>query len=123
MEPWPHFAKKIGGEIRDCIANEKVLISPGLLDDVPQGDLSTIVQQVLDRQVNPGLAMHGGSVNLIEVKDNDVYVQLSGGCQGCSMAMATLKNGIESTLKREIPQIKAVHDITDHAQGQNPYFS
>ncbi|WP_372366277.1 NifU family protein [Candidatus Uabimicrobium sp. HlEnr_7] len=123
MDPWPQFAKKIGTEIRDCIANEKVLISTDLQAELPQGDLATRVQEVLDQHINPGLAMHGGSANLLEVKNNDVYVELSGGCQGCSMAMATLKNGIESTLKREIPTINAVYDQTDHTQGSNPYFS
>ena len=123
LDPWPHFAKQIGTEIRECIANEEVLISEELQNDIPEGDLPKRVQQVLDEHINPGLAMHGGSASLIEVKDNDVYIQMSGGCQGCSMAMTTVRNGIEATLKREIPSIGAVYDSTDHSQGQNPYFS
>lgn len=80
------------------------------------------IQNILDTQINPGLAAHGGYVSLADIRDNEVYVELSGGCQGCTMAMATMKSGIENTLKREFPNIKAVHDSTDHSQGQNPYF-
>lgn len=124
LEPWPPFAKKIGAEIRECIAKEEILISPELENPNMTGeDLADKVREILNTQINPSLAMHGGSVNLVDVKENDVYVELSGGCQGCSMAMATLKNGIESTLKREIPSISAVYDTTNHSEGNNPYFS
>ncbi len=80
------------------------------------------VQEIIDAQINPGVASHGGHVELIDVKDNTVYVQLGGGCQGCGMVDVTLRQGIETLIKREIPEIVGVIDTTDHAGGSNPYY-
>jgi Fe/S biogenesis protein NfuA len=88
----------------------------------PQGALADRVREVLDRQVNPGIAAHGGSIALVDVKDNDVYLEMSGGCQGCAMSRLTLRQGVERMLRQAVPEIAAVHDITDHAGGSNPYF-
>jgi Fe/S biogenesis protein NfuA len=80
------------------------------------------VQELLDSQINPSVASHGGHVELIDVKDNNVYVRLGGGCQGCGMVDVTLRQGIEALIRQEIPQIERVIDTTDHAGGSNPYF-
>jgi Fe/S biogenesis protein NfuA len=80
------------------------------------------VQKILDEMINPAVAGHGGFVELLDVKDNQVYLKLGGGCQGCGMVNVTLKQGIEQTLKEEIPQIAGVIDQTDHAGGTNPYY-
>jgi len=92
----------------------------------PQLDLSNpvirTVQSVIDEQVNPGIASHGGRATLIDVKDQVVYVELGGGCQGCAMASVTLKQGVERMIKQAVPQIREVIDSTDHAGGTNPYF-
>jgi Fe/S biogenesis protein NfuA len=80
------------------------------------------VQRLIDTQINPSVAAHGGHVELIDVKDNTVYVQLGGGCQGCGMVDVTLRQGIEALIKQELPQIVAVVDTTDHAGGSNPYY-
>ena len=80
------------------------------------------VQDVLDNQINPGVAAHGGHVSLLDVKDDIVYVALGGGCQGCGMVDVTLKHGIETMIKETVPEIRQVIDTTDHAAGQNPYF-
>jgi Fe/S biogenesis protein NfuA len=84
--------------------------------------LAQRVQEVLDTQVNPGVASHGGVVNLLEVKDKIAYIQLGGGCQGCAQVDVTLKQGIEVAIQRQVPEIVAVRDTTDHAAGTNPYF-
>ncbi len=81
------------------------------------------VQELLDGSINPAVAGHGGYVQLIDVKDNVVYLQMGGGCQGCGMADVTLKAGIERMIKEEIPDITEVLDTTDHAAGQNPYYT
>ncbi len=81
------------------------------------------VQRFIDDQVNPGVQTHGGHVTLLEVKDGIAYVELGGGCQGCGMVDVTLKQGIERMLKEQIPEIEGVYDTTDHASGQNPYFT
>ena len=81
------------------------------------------VQQFINEQVNPGVQTHGGHVTLLEVKEGIAYVELGGGCQGCGMVDVTLKHGIERMLKEQIPEIESVYDTTDHASGQNPYFT
>ena len=86
-------------------------------------DLATMVQELLESTINPAVAGHGGFVQLIEVKDNKVYVQMGGGCQGCGAADITLKAGIERLIKEEIPEIEEVLDTTDHASGDNPYYT
>jgi Fe-S cluster biogenesis protein NfuA len=60
-------------------------------------------------------------VSLIDVKENMVYLQMGGGCQGCGMADVTLKQGIEMMIREEVPEIVDIIDVTDHAAGQNPY--
>lgn len=61
-------------------------------------------------------------VSLADVKDNMVYLQMGGGCQGCGMADVTLKQGIEMMISEEVPELVDIIDVTDHAAGQNPYF-
>jgi Fe/S biogenesis protein NfuA len=84
--------------------------------------LSLSVQNVIDQQINPAIAGHGGFVSLLEVKEGKAYVALGGGCQGCGMADVTLKGGIEVMLTEAIPEITQVIDTTDHAAGDNPYY-
>ncbi|MEE9277053.1 MAG: NifU family protein [Dehalococcoidia bacterium] len=80
------------------------------------------IQRVFDEYVNPGIAAHGGSVQLLEVQGNKAYIEMGGGCQGCGMASVTLKQGIEVAIKEVAPEIEEVIDITDHASGTNPYY-
>ena len=86
-------------------------------------DLMTRVQELIDSTINPAVAGHGGFVQLVEVKDNKVYLQMGGGCQGCGAADVTLKAGIERLIKEELPEIEEVLDSTDHASGTNPYYT
>lgn len=81
------------------------------------------VQDVLDLEVNPGVAGHGGSVSLVKVAGDVAVIQLHGGCQGCGAADVTLKQGIERMIKAGVPEIRAVQDTTDHAAGENPYYA
>lgn len=80
------------------------------------------VQEILEQNINPAVASHGGWVDLIDVKEDTVYVELGGGCQGCGMANVTLKQGIERMIMEQVPNIQAVLDVTDHASGTNPYY-
>lgn len=81
------------------------------------------VSRMLDREINPAVARHGGAVELVDVQDGTVLVRLSGGCQGCGMASVTLRQGIEASLRRAIPDLRGLTDLTDHASGTRPYFS
>lgn len=81
------------------------------------------VQQVLDQRVLPSLAQHGGWIELTGVEDGVAYVQLGGGCQGCSGAQVTLNEGIKTVILEQVPEIREVVDGTDHSSGANPYMT
>ena len=86
------------------------------------GPVAERVLQVIDQQVNPAIAMHGGSAELVAVEDQTAYVRLGGGCVGCGMATVTLSQGIEVAITDAVPEIERVVDVTDHASGTNPYY-
>ena len=90
---------------------------PGL--DTPEGQA---IRQVLQDEVNPSVASHGGHISLIDVIGDTAYIRLEGGCQGCGMANVTLKQGVEVQIKKAVPTIARVLDTTDHASGSNPYY-
>jgi len=81
-----------------------------------------LVEKILDEQIRPALAAHGGNIDLIDIDNDIVYVKFKGGCQGCSSSTATLKQGVEKLLKQKFPELKEVLDITDHKSGENPYM-
>ncbi len=87
------------------------------------GSVEDNVREVLTKRINPSIAAHGGFAELVAVEDDTVIVKLGGGCQGCGMANATVTAGIERTLRELIPEIERVVDLTDHASGENPYFT
>jgi len=90
--------------------------------EAPSGPIAERVREVLDEKVNPGIASHGGHIGLADVQDTEIYLEMSGGCQGCAMSRLTLRQGVERMLRQEIPEITAIHDITDHASGTNPFY-
>lgn len=90
--------------------------------DAPSGPVAERVREVLDAQVNPAIASHGGAISLVDVQGTEIYLEMSGGCQGCAMSRLTLRQGVERMLRQAIPELTAVHDVTDHASGVNPYF-
>jgi Fe/S biogenesis protein NfuA len=99
--------------------------APHIKGSVPQADspFADRVQYVLDSEVNPQIASHGGRVSFVEaLPDGIVLLRFGGGCHGCGMADVTLKQGIEKTLLTRFPEIREVRDVTDHASGENPYF-
>ena len=104
-------------------------VAPGLPEDVLaqglEGPLAQEVIAVLERDVNPSIASHGGRADLVAMDENEavVYLALSGGCQGCAMSRMTLTQGIEVTLRDQVPQLTAIVDVTDHAVGENPFYS
>jgi len=88
-----------------------------------EGPLADRVQQAIEQYVNPGVAQHGGRVTLVDVRDNIVYLQMGGGCQGCGMASVTLSQGIERILREQVPEITDIEDVTNHSEGDSPYFT
>jgi Fe-S cluster biogenesis protein NfuA len=90
-----------------------------VLDDDRMFD---VVEEMFRSQINPAVAQHGGRIDLLDVEDGVVVIRMMGGCQGCGMANRTLREGVESSLKRAVPGFRGVRDITDHASGTNPYY-
>jgi Fe/S biogenesis protein NfuA len=86
------------------------------------GDVAQRVMQVLEQQINPSIAAHGGRADLVAVEGDAAYLRLSGGCAGCGMAAVTLSQGIEVALRESVTEITRVIDVTDHAAGTNPYY-
>lgn len=96
--------------------------APARRTDVPTGRIADRVRSVLETQINPAIAAHGGMISLVDVEETDVYVEMSGGCQGCALSRMTLRQGVERMLREAVPELTAVHDVTDHASGDNPYL-
>jgi Fe/S biogenesis protein NfuA len=103
--------------------------SPGVPPEVLAAGISSHlalrVIAVLEQAVNPSIASHGGRADLIGLDETQglAYLRLSGGCQGCAMSQMTLKQGIETTLLEEVPELTKVIDVTDHGEGENPFYA
>lgn len=95
-------------------------------DALPKPGLQTeegqAIRDLLDSRINPAVAGHGGHIALIDVQGPRAYIRMEGGCQGCGMANVTLKEGVEVEIKKAVPTIREVLDVTDHAEGTNPYY-
>jgi Fe/S biogenesis protein NfuA len=95
---------------------------PGVTGELT-GPLAEQVQQVIEEQINPSIASHGGGAELVGVDGTVAYLRLHGGCQGCGMAQVTLRQGIERALLDAIEELTGVVDVTDHMSGENPYYA
>jgi Fe/S biogenesis protein NfuA len=87
-----------------------------------QDPVARAVQEVLDRQINPGVGSHGGQVTLVDVREGTAFMRFGGGCQGCAAVDVTLKHGVETAVRSAVPSISAIVDVTDHQAGENPYY-
>ncbi len=122
-EHWLDQAK-IDFETTDA-GGQLTIKAPGIKGHRPEdtADLADKVAWILETEINPGLASHGGRVTLELITDeNEVVLRFGGGCHGCGMVNVTLQEGIEKTLKEYLPEVKAVIDATDHETGENPYY-
>jgi len=112
-----------GTEIQiDEDTGEIEVVNEGLGIGKLRGNFEERVRQVLDEQVNPMVASHGGVVSLSRIENGEVFLRFGGGCQGCGMVDVTLKQGVEVMMKESVPDIVAIHDATDHDSGSNPYY-
>ena len=87
------------------------------------GDLGSAAQRILDADINPAIAAHRGRVSVAGVTGGWIRIRLEGGCQGCSLAEVTLRQGIEPLLRARLPQLTGLVDVTDHEAGTEPFFS
>ena len=82
------------------------------------------IQKVIDNEINPFVANHGGRIELVDYLDKNVYLEMQGGCQGCAASTATLKQGVERILRENFgSDIHEIFDVTDHSQGENAYYT
>ncbi|MBA2265411.1 MAG: NifU family protein [Chloroflexi bacterium] len=119
----PSSASDLAGA---TIELDSAVIGGGLRIDNPnegwQDPIARAVQEVIDQQINPGVGSHGGQVTLVDVKDGTAYMRFGGGCQGCSAVNVTLKQGVETAVRKAVPAVTAIVDVTDHEAGENPYY-
>jgi Fe-S cluster biogenesis protein NfuA len=85
-------------------------------------EVRAVVQELLDRQVNRSIAAHGGQISIVDVRDRNLFVAMSGGCQGCAASQVTLRHGFEVMVRRVAPEIVDIVDTTDHAAGKKPFY-
>jgi Fe-S cluster biogenesis protein NfuA len=124
FEEWQVVGRKIGAAIREHLASGQPAVSESVRSSLPAAEvIRDLVQDVLDTDINPSVAAHGGVVELIDVRRNDVFLRMGGGCQGCGQATQTLRLGVESAIRRVVPAVGAIFDVTDHAAGRNPYYA
>jgi len=119
----PASAADLGGATIDL---DPAITGGGLRIENPnegwQDPLARAVQEVIDRQINPGVGSHGGMVTLVDVRDGTAFMRFGGGCQGCAAVDVTLKQGVETAVRTAVPGISAIVDVTDHDAGANPYY-
>ncbi len=121
---WRVEAKQVAEAIRNHLRSGQPAVAPDFAARRPADEtLRAQVEELFTTRVNPAIASHGGYVELVDVKRGDVYIRMGGGCQGCAMSMATLRQGIEKALRDAIPNAGELVDVTDHAAGDTPYYT
>jgi Fe-S cluster biogenesis protein NfuA len=85
-------------------------------------ELMNVIQVLLDKEINPSIANHGGKISIVEISQRKLYINMSGGCQGCASSQVTLRQGFDVMLKRVAPEIEAVVDTTNHSAGKKPFY-
>lgn len=99
------------------------LVGPSGPPAAAMGDVIDLVRGVLERDINPVIAAHHGHASVVSVEDGWVRLRLEGGCQGCSLAEVTLRQGIEPLLREKVAGVVGLIDVTDHEAGREPFYS
>ena len=123
---WSALKSAIGAAIR----TQLLTVVPAILEaphDASTGrrtdaEIRSVVQELLDREVNRSIASHGGRISIVDVRDGNLFIAMSGGCQGCAASSVTLRQGLEVVLRRVAPEIVDIVDTTDHAAGEKPFY-
>jgi Fe-S cluster biogenesis protein NfuA len=124
---WQTLKAAIGAAIRAQLLSGSPAVLASAVAAQAKGRSNEVVRQtvqdILDREVNRSIASHGGEISIVDLRESQLYVRMSGGCQGCASSEATLKQGFEVMVKRAAPEITEIIDVTDHQSGQKPYYS
>lgn len=126
---WPPLLDQVRGVLQDGLDNAPAAAAPspgaeasGSDDELLSREIRVRVQDVLDSEINPGIAAHGGLISIVDVQGTKLFLSMGGGCQGCASAAATLAEGVERAIRAQVPEVTEIMDSTDHAAGSNPYF-
>jgi len=123
---WSALKSAIGAAIR----TQLLTVVPAIFE-APRGtstrgrtddEVRAVVQDLLDREVNPSIAGHGGKISIVDVRDGNLSISMSGGCQGCAASSVTLRQGFEVMVRRVAPEIVDIVDSTDHGAGKKPFY-
>jgi len=122
---WTELKPAIAAAIRRVLdeTDAPLAAGEGAPEPDPDTDLLRKVEELLDRQVNPSVAAHGGHISAERVNGGTLYLRMSGGCQGCAASSATLRQGVERMLRAALPQIGEIVDVTDHEAGDSPFYA
>lgn len=119
---WSILKPAIAAAIRNVLEETDAPLGQDAEGIDPDQTLLNAVKKLLDQQVNPSVAAHGGHISVDRVEGAAVYLRMSGGCQGCAASAATLRQGVERMLRAALPQINKIVDVTDHTAGENPFY-
>ncbi len=122
VESWPAIGKEIGSVIRDQMKSGEAPVTEVAID-TGNNELFNQVNELIKNDINPSIASHGGVITLQSVSDGKAYVTMGGGCKGCSASSVTLKQGVESYIVAKVDGVTELVDITNHAEGENPYYT
>jgi Fe/S biogenesis protein NfuA len=105
------------------IRNPNKPLAPTVEGLISDDALSAEIDALVQTEVNPALAAHGGFVSYVG-HDNEgtAYLTMGGGCHGCSMSRMTMMEGVQTMIVEQIPTVERVRDLTDHTSGENPYY-
>lgn len=121
-EDWPAFGKRVAAVVREKIRGGGKLVVPEISRRGADDHIRRRVAHILENEINPRLAAHGGRVDVAGVDRGTVSLRMSGGCQGCASAAATLQQGVLQAIYEQVPEAAEVVDVTDHGAGEHPYY-
>ncbi len=123
---WSELRSAIGTGLRTQLLTgiPAILEAPANAGTHERTDVESwaVIQELLDREVNRSIAAHGGKISIVDVRDGNLFIAMSGGCQGCASSKVTLNQGFEVMLRRVAPEIVNIVDTTDHAAGNTPFY-
>lgn len=123
---WTGLKAAVGTTIRTQLLTRV----PAILDTLrgvgtrprSDGEVRTVVQELLDRELNRSIALHGGKISIVDLCDGKLSITMTGGCQGCAASQVTLRQGLEVMVREVAPEITEIVDTTDHSLGKKPFY-
>ena len=120
---WSDLKAPIAAAIRATLAEDALPLGEAREETDGDARMLSAVRDLLDRQINPSIASHGGHIDVETVEDGVISLRMSGGCQGCAASQLTLRGGVERKLRAALPGINGIVDVTDHGAGARPFYS